>query len=192
MGKVCCFTGHRPEKLYGYDIYSPEYIKLAKIIKNYIIKELIPAGYDTFVVGGALGFDTVAFFIINKLKNRHPNLRIILAVPFKNQPIKWNNEDRNRYNEMLKLADAVVQVDEVLLIKKYGEKYVLSKEFQQLGQFSKSKLFDRNNYMVNISDFIIGVWDGSKSGTGQCIQYAQKNKVKGIYINPHTYKIINL
>jgi len=33
---------------------------------------------------------------------------------------------------------------------------------------------DRNKYMVDRADEIIAVWDGSNSGTSNCINYAKK------------------
>lgn len=186
MSKVCCFTGHRPDKLYGYDIYSKEYIKLATIIRNYIVKELIPKGYDTFITGGALGFDTVMFLVIKKLKKQYSNIKNIVAVPFKNQPIKWSSSDKERYYNMLREADSVVYIDEI----KIGEE---SKRYNvAAGVYCKEKMYDRNHYMVDISNFIIGAWNGSKSGTKECLDYAKVKKIKGIYIDPKTLVIYDV
>lgn len=185
MNKVCCFTGHRPNKLYGYDIYSKEYMKLGKIIRDYIEKELIPKGYNTFITGGALGVDTIAFLVIQKLKIKYPNLRSIIAVPFLNQSIKWNTTDIQRYEDMKKMADKVIEVDKEM--EKQGIKYS-----SLIGEYCKQKMMDRNHFMVDKSDFIIGVWDGSSSGTKECLDYAAKKKLKGIYINPKNLEIKEL
>ena len=32
----------------------------------------------------------------------------------------------------------------------------------------------RNEYMVDLTDKVIAVWDGSKGGTGNCVRYAEK------------------
>ena len=32
----------------------------------------------------------------------------------------------------------------------------------------------RNEYMVDLADKVIAVWDGSKGGTGNCVRYAEK------------------
>ena len=42
----------------------------------------------------------------------------------------------------------------------------------------------RNEYMVNLSDKIIAVWNGSKSGTQNCIKYATKLGKEIIRIEP--------
>lgn len=38
--------------------------------------------------------------------------------------------------------------------------------------------------MVDLADMVIAVWDGSKGGTGNCVQYAQKKGKEFIRINP--------
>lgn len=42
----------------------------------------------------------------------------------------------------------------------------------------------RNEYIVDHSDKVIAVWDGSKSGTKNCIDYAKKVGKDIIYIQP--------
>nr|DAF66742.1 MAG TPA: YspA [Caudoviricetes sp.] len=57
------FTGHRPNKLYGYDLNNPKYKQLFKILRKLLDK----IDYDNpgkrikGIVGGALGFDTLAY-----------------------------------------------------------------------------------------------------------------------------------
>ena len=42
----------------------------------------------------------------------------------------------------------------------------------------------RNEYMVDHSDKVIAVWDGSKSGTKNCIDYAKKVGKDIIFVQP--------
>lgn len=42
----------------------------------------------------------------------------------------------------------------------------------------------RNEYMVDLADKVIAVWDGSKSGTANCVKYAEKTGKGIIRINP--------
>lgn len=42
----------------------------------------------------------------------------------------------------------------------------------------------RNEYMVDLADVVIAVWDGSNSGTGNCVKYAQKCGKEIIQIAP--------
>ena len=51
----------------------------------------------------------------------------------------------------------------------------------------------RNEYMVDHSDIVLAVWNGKKSGTENCIKYAEKmGKKSGIYrAMSHVLKILS-
>jgi uncharacterized phage-like protein YoqJ len=87
MGKVCAFIGHRPSKLQGgYDWYLNNNIELGRIIRKKVEVLVREKGVDTFISGGALCVDQMAFQIVYKLKKtKYPYLHLILAMPFKNQ-----------------------------------------------------------------------------------------------------------
>ena len=158
MNKTCCFTGHRPNKLFGYDLLVPQYQTLAKLVYGYCEFLYSKRGVRNFISGGALGFDTVAFFAVNSLKLRHPDVRNILAIPFVGQENAWRSElDKDRYNRMKSLADSVVLVE-------------------NLDQYKSTsipgKLNQRNLYMVDNSDFVIACWNGTTGGTCNCLKYA--------------------
>jgi uncharacterized phage-like protein YoqJ len=42
----------------------------------------------------------------------------------------------------------------------------------------------RNEYMIDKSDYVIAVWDGSPSGTGNTVRYAKQKNKKILIINP--------
>jgi len=48
---------------------------------------------------------------------------------------------------------------------------------------------DRNEWMVDNSDYVIAVHDGSKGGTYNCIQYAKKNSKEITTLPPKTLKL---
>ena len=165
--KTVCFTGHRPNKLGGYNWNSKKNILIRNCIKNEIVNLLrkYPNEDFHFICGGALGFDQFATECILTLR-RDYKITLEIAVPFKNQPNKWfNKSDIERYYNQLKLADKVTYVDR---LPDYGVKGFKEDEYSVL------KLYIRNNYMVDNSDIVIAYWDGSKSGTGDCINYAKK------------------
>lgn len=186
MGKVktCTFTGHRPNKLYGYNLDAYEYKLLAQELTK-LLKVLIEEkGVRRFISGGAIGFDTVAFICVDYLKREYEGIENILAVPFANQYIKWGTVDRDRYFKMKELADEVVYVDTIEEYKRKND--------SPIGEFSNSKMQRRNEYMVNNSDYIIGLWDSiKKGGTYNCIEYAKNKHTKDniIIINPKTLEI---
>ena len=42
----------------------------------------------------------------------------------------------------------------------------------------------RNIWMVDESDYVIAVWDGSNGGTGNCVKYAQKEDKQITIVKP--------
>lgn len=50
----------------------------------------------------------------------------------------------------------------------------------------------RNKWMVDKSDIVIAVWDGSEGGTNNCVQYATENKKRIINLWKKEYnKLLN-
>ncbi len=161
---ACCFTGHRPSKMFGYDLSNPNYQVVAKKVRQHA-EYLFEHGISIFISGGALGFDTVAFFAIESLKKKYPNHEIknILAIPFANQHDAWKNPvDLDRYERMKSLADEIVYVDEL-------------PDYNAIGV--NAKLNKRNHYMVDKSMYVIAYWNGEKKGgTYNCLKYAEKQE----------------
>lgn len=102
--QTCCFTGHRmlPKKVIP---------ALEQRLEEEILR-LFAQGVRFFGAGGALGFDTLAAEAVLRLRPAHPALRLILVLPCKNQAARWREEDRLRYESILKQADKVVYTSE--------------------------------------------------------------------------------
>lgn len=98
--KRCCFTGHRPQK-----ISRPE-----RQIKNDLeraITQAVDAGYTTFITGMAYGVDVWAGEIVVRLRESHPELHLIAAVPFEGFESRWSREWKERYSDLLGKADLI-------------------------------------------------------------------------------------
>lgn len=68
--KVCCFTGHRSQKLpWGFNEQDERCLKMKKELYLEIEKS-INEGYDTFLCGMALGFDTICAETVLQLKEK--------------------------------------------------------------------------------------------------------------------------
>lgn len=166
--KTVCFTGHRPNKMnncYSLTDEQSKYIsrKLEPVLVNLIEKE----GIERFISGGAIGIDQIAFWTVQGLKKKCcPNILNIVAVPFKNQPIKWSDKETLLwYKKMLDTADEVIYVDELPL---YGVEGV------SIGEYHVAKIQKRNEYMVDKSRIVVAAWDGTKGGTSNCCRYVRK------------------
>ena len=155
-----CVTGHRPNKLYGYDVYHPQWVKLKETFK-YLLKKY---QCEEAITGMALGVDTVFALAALELKEEGYPIKLHCAIPCRNHSSRWVKESVLLYNDILSKADTVKLVSD----EEY-KPYLMQK---------------RNEYMVDLADKVIAVWDGSKGGTGNCVAYAQKCKKDIVRIKP--------
>lgn len=148
--KVACFSGHRklPE----------DCTELRVNLKNAIIS-LIEQGVVFFGSGGAVGFDQIAATMVLKQKEDYPNIRLVMILPCppEQQSLKWNDEQKKRYYEILNRADKV---------------RILSP------QYTNSCMLDRKRHMVDNSAYLICYLRKQHGGTFYTVSYAERNGVK--------------
>lgn len=165
MKKKCCFTGHRPKALpFGYNENEAGCIKLKELLYENIEKLITKNGVTHFISGMAIGVDIYAAEAVLKLKEKYPKITLECAIPCKTQTNKWGKNWRERYSNILSRSDK-----ETLLQMHY----------------TTDCMMKRNEYMVNRSDVVIAVWNGTKSGTGKTVNYAIDNGKKVIIIDPN-------
>jgi len=152
---TCCFTGHRklPED------------KLEKITGklDHAINLLAHVGYEYFICGGALGFDTLAAKrVLNAAKTR-PNVHLVLALPCRNQTEKWVKEE-----------DGIDAVREYHRIKGLASAIYYIEDF-----YTPDCMNRRNRSMVERSSFCVAYYNGKfRSGAGQTFRMAKKEGMK--------------
>lgn len=114
----------------------------------------------------AQGADIWAAEIILELKKAFPDepIKLIAVIPYEEQASKWSDDYRERYYNILS------QVDEEILLQH---------------QYTKGCLHKRNRYLVDQSGHMIAVLDNSKGGTAYTVNYAIKNNLDVIIINPN-------
>lgn len=162
-----CFTGHRPDKLGGYNENNQIAIKVKEDL-NMTIRNCIFNGYDTFISGGALGVDQWAAEKVLNWRREFPNIKLIIARPFPSQACKWYKDSVDYFNQLCQKANEVIDVNS--------------------DPYAAWKMQKRNEWMVDNSDLVVAVWDGSNGGTGNCVKYAQSKNKKIIRINPNEFK----
>ncbi len=161
---TACFTGHRIQKLpWGNNEDDERCVKVKAVLRTEIEKA-INRGYMTFICGMALGFDTYCAEIVIELKQRYKNIKLIGAIPCRNQDIKWSKNDRRRYRKLIKQLDGVRCV--------YNE-YI-----------GAECMIERNRYMVNSSSLMIALYDDKTGGTKSTIDYAHKKGLEIVIIKP--------
>lgn len=140
---TCCFTGHRklPKS------------QIEVILKNLdrAVEDLISHGVNTFISGGALGFDQIAVSLIVAKKETRQDVRLVFALPCKNQDKFWNKEQKRLYRDLLAEADEVIYVSE---------------------EYYDGCMIKRNRYMVDCSDYCVCAMLYPRSGTGHTVRYA--------------------
>ena len=140
--KAVAFTGHRDLQR---DFNKKEL--------EFIIEEYILNGKDTFLIGMAVGFDTVCFKVVEGLKKRYKNIKIIACVPCENQQKNFTYSQKLEYARMIKNADQVIMVS-----KEYTP-YCMQK---------------RNMYMVDNCSVLIAYLRRNSGGTANTVNYAKK------------------
>ena len=150
---ACCFTGHRtipPES------WEPLHGRLMQTIDN-----LYASGIRTFYAGGALGFDTISAEAVVSYRLLHPEVRLVLAIPCRNQTRRWKQEAVARYEKMLAEADKTIYVSE---------------------QYDRECMQRRNEFMVDHSSVCVCYLTKTRGGTANTVVYAVRQGLEVVNI----------
>jgi uncharacterized phage-like protein YoqJ len=159
----CCFTGHRPTKLsYGYNEAHPDCQKLkTKLAEE--IEQMLEKGVTTFITGLAQGTDIWAAETVLDLKQSNSKIRLTAVVPHEGQANNWSEHWRERYFQILE------QSDETVVLQSH---------------YIRGCMHKRNRYMVDRSAHIIAVFNGSSGGSKYTVDYAIKQGIHLVIIDP--------
>ena len=102
--QICSFTGHRR-------IESRHKDRIDDLVYR-AIAFAYESGCRTFLTGGALGFDTVAAKEVIRFKLSHPDVRLEIIMPCRNQSDSWSPEQISLYEYTLANADFVEYVSD--------------------------------------------------------------------------------
>lgn len=161
---ACCFTGHR-------NISDGEKQRVSEEIGR-IVRTLVRHGVRHFIVGGALGFDTVAAVTVINMRDNEiltdadeneVEITLTVAVPCPKQSAKWKFADRALYNSILKSADEVVTLSD---------------------SYTRECMLARNRYMVDRSNYCICYVTHRSGGSYYTMNYAKKSGLGVINIAP--------
>lgn len=167
--KIGCFTGHRPVKFsFKYNEKHPDCVRLKGLLKEEVRKSILE-GYDYWVSGMALAWDTWGAEIVLELKAEFPHIKLEAALPCFDQEKIWPEESQKRYHNILAKADWVRYVTK----EPYSAKTMLIRDF----------------YMVDKSGRIIAGFNGTPGGTKHTHDYAVKKGLEIIRINPVDFSV---
>ena len=146
----CCFTGHR---------IIPEDIRVSLIdrLKNGVDYLYTHMNIKIFYAGGALGFDTIAAEAVIERRKEHPDIRLVIVSPCKDQDKLWGIKDRTRYYQIKRAADDVIYLSE---------------------HYYRGCMHQRNRYLVDHSAACICYLTADTGGTAYTVGYAQSKGLK--------------
>lgn len=106
--RTICFTGPRPNKLYGYK-NKEKYQKLVDCIHDFLrgFCRIESDEILTVITGGAQGIDQLAFWAANSLKKKY-SLKNEVYIPFVGQEELWNETGlfgKKEYRKMKSMSD---------------------------------------------------------------------------------------
>lgn len=151
--KTCCFTGHRR--------LPKEKIEQIIIRLNQEVDNLISQGVTNFISGGALGFDQIVASLIVAKKEMGYKVKLIFALPCRNQDELWNAEQKKLYHGLIGEADEIIYVSE---------------------EYSAGCMKRRNRHMVDNSAYCICARLHPLSGTEQTVKYARQRGLRIINV----------
>jgi uncharacterized phage-like protein YoqJ len=159
-------SGHRPEKISDRDW----------LLENICyVYEL--AGAEKIIQGCAAGSDLMFAYAAHAMK-----IPYIAAKPWGNHKSRmggssgFKNDDSVVYDKMIRHASEVVNVTG---LDDYPGPWAYQK---------------RNEWMVDQitpeTGIVVAVWDGSSSGTANCVKYAQEKDIRVFCLNPKINKVV--
>ena len=145
----CFFTGHR---------YAPSDNLLIAKTGDVIIDLITNKGITEFYTGGAVGWDTICASLILSMKGIYPqiNLNLVLPCPAEAQTAKWDSEQREKFNSILKRANSIEIVSP---------------------KYTADCMKKRNARLAELGDICICYFneDDIRSGTAQTVRMAKES-----------------
>lgn len=152
-------TGHRPDKLGGYDEITP----LRAWVRAQLRRQLRQLRPLYGISGMALGCDQDFTEACIEL-----NIPFIAAVPFRGQERAWRREAQGAYKRLLAKAREIVIVSD--------------------GSYENWKMQARNEWIVDHCNVLLCVFDGSPGGTANTVNYADRVRREKIRIDPREFQ----
>ncbi len=153
---ACSFTGHRTiETAHKANI---EDLVLRSIDYAY------SKGCREFYTGGALGFDTLAAKLLIFYRVEHPDIKLNLILPCRNQNERWNERQTDMYNYILSRADHIEYVSD---------------------QYTDGCMKMRNQRLVELADAVIAYAGRERSGAAQTVRMALSAGKEVYNLYPH-------
>ena len=151
-----CFTGHRELPASR----SPGYRRLVANATA-AIRRAYERGARRFYCGGAEGFDLLAGKLVLLERSRHPDMQLILLLPFTGFGDRFNAQDKAELQRQKKAAEEMVFLS---------------------AHFFPGCMAIRNRQLVEDADLCIAYLTRTPSGTAQTVGFAREKGIEVIYV----------
>jgi len=158
---ILAITGHRPNKL------NNEYNHIgscSNYVKDEFKKIFKKLSVDQIISGAALGADLLAIETAIELQ-----IPVTAAIPCDNQEKIWPKSSQDFYRELLQHP-------------------LVTKHIVCPGPYQAWKMFKRNRWMVNRANYLVAVWNGTRGGTYDTVDYARSIQMPIHVINPDDWQ----
>ena len=142
--KTCFFSGHR-------DLPQEKYVEVQEKIEQ-AVESLIAQGVQYFGTGGSMGFDTIAALTVLKVKRRHPEIRLVLILPYHDYSSNWPPKGKRLFAQIASLADKTIYTSE---------------------RYYNGCMYKRNRHMADQSGWCICYLERGTGGTAYTVSYAK-------------------
>ena len=160
---ACFFSGHR--------IMEKKEIALCKSLLREEILNCINRGVTRFIVGGAIGFDTMAAEAVIDMREDY-DIKLCLYLPCKNHFAKWKTQEIEKFHKIKEQADEVMYVYE--------------------GKYIPGCMQMRNSRMVSDSGCgIVYLRAAVNSGSAQTVKIAKEKGIPFVNIFDEMKKYID-
>ncbi|MFI3267423.1 MAG: SLOG family protein [Rikenellaceae bacterium] len=157
--KTIAFTGNRtltsPDGKLQHELKAT----LCNLLMELLEREYLENGITTFISGMAIGWDMLCATVVVELKRKHPEIRLVAALPFIEQADRYSPSERDQYRHLIDNADFTIAIG--------GYTY------------TNQAYHDRNDFLIANSHKLIAYHNGKpRSGTASTIRKATEQGVE--------------
>lgn len=159
--KIAMIAGHRPGKLFGYDLMNEKYLNIRNTIRDILTRENATGfwtGLDPGcgMLGALAGID---------MQDNGSDIKLNAAIPGNDhKDYRWPQPIRDLYDAVLYRAAHINQITD--------------------GVCSTWAVNRSHRYMADRCDFAIIIYNGTPGVTANCIKYLRKIKKPIWFIDP--------
>lgn len=158
-------TGHRPDRLAGYDMSHPFYRVLHQELSSRVQALLGQHQQLELRSGLALGADTIWAQVGLQLREQHPGrIQVAGYLPFPGQAGRWPKSSRDTWAQI---------------------RHNLDREHICAESYSPSVMHRRNAVLIQGADLLLALWDGKPTGgTASTVRLARAQNTLVQVIDP--------